>query len=119
MSFIGIGSPIPEICNLPGQGGAIEVSLDYPSAAVCNDAATQSPSQALPSGGVFSASPSGLNINTSTGVISGTVSGTVQTYSFTLRATAGGKTADRAFSIAAQQTNYFGDGSDGALDTTP
>ena len=63
--------------------------------------------------------PAGTTLNSSTGVISGTVSGTVQTYSFTLRATAGGKTADRAFSIATQQTNYFGDGSDGALDTTP
>ena len=59
MSFIGIGSPIPEIANLPGQGGAIEVSLDYPNAAVCNDEATQSPTYS-PTGGVFSASHQGL-----------------------------------------------------------
>ena len=63
--------------------------------------------------------PAGTTLNSSTGVISGTVSGTAQTYSFTLRATANGASVDRAFSIVASVTNYFGDGSDGALDTTP
>ena len=45
--------------------------------------------------------PSGLSLNTSTGVISGTASavGSDTTSSFTLRATANSKTADRAFSI--------------------
>lgn len=64
-----------------------------------------------------------LAINSSTGVISGTVgspsSGTSETISFTLRATAGSKTADRTFTITINASNYFGDGSDGALDTTP
>ena len=41
------------------------------------------------------------------------------TYNFTLRASdAEGQTVDRAFSITISP-NYFGDGSDGALDTTP
>ena len=102
--FLGIGSPIPEICNLPGQGGAIEVSLDYPSAAVCNDAATQSPSQALPSGGVFSASPSGLNINTSTGVITPTGS-TPATYTITY--TVSGESSSFTFTINPIQQSTF------------
>ena len=82
MSFIGIGSPIPEIANLPGQGGAIEVLLDYSSSAVCNNDPTLTPTQAEPAGGVFSASPSGLNINTSDGVITPTGS-TPATYTIT------------------------------------
>ena len=64
-----------------------------------------------------------LAINSSTGVISGTAgspsSGTSETISFTLRATANSKTADRVFTITINASNYFGDGSDGALDTTP
>jgi hypothetical protein len=43
--------------------------------------------------------PTGMTLNTSTGVISGTVSGSASTYNFDMRATAGGKTADRSFSI--------------------
>jgi len=45
--------------------------------------------------------PSGLSLNTSTGAITGTASavGSDTTSSFTLRATANSKTADRAFSI--------------------
>ena len=43
-----------------------------------------------------------------------------QTYNFTLRATdAENQTVDRAFSITVSVGNYYGDGSDGALDTTP
>ena len=63
-----------------------------------------------------------LTLNSSTGVISGdpTDVSSDTTLSFTLRATANSKTADRAFSILLKPpTNYFGDGSDGALDTTP
>ena len=45
--------------------------------------------------------PSGLSLNTSTGAITGTIGavGSSTTVNFTLRATAGGKTADRAFSF--------------------
>ena len=45
--------------------------------------------------------PSGLSLNTSTGAITGTAPdlASTTTYSFTLRATANSKTADRAFSI--------------------
>ena len=104
MSFIGIGSPIPEIANLPGQGGAIEVLLDYSSSAVCNDAATQSPSQAEPAGGVFSASPSGLNINTSTGVITPQGS-TPNTYTITY--TVSGESSSFTFTINPIQQSTF------------
>jgi len=63
-----------------------------------------------------------LTLNSSTGVISGdpTDVSSDTTLSFTLRATAGSKTSDRAFTILLKPpTNYFGDGSDGSLDTTP
>tara|TARA_Y100000114_G_scaffold150211_1_gene165444 strand:+ start:185 stop:2305 length:2121 start_codon:yes stop_codon:yes gene_type:complete len=57
--------------------------------------------------------PSGVTLNSSSGVISGSVGvSSPTTYSFTLRATAGGKTADRAFSftvnLAARAYNYTG-----------
>ena len=64
----------------------------------------------------------GLTLNSSTGVISGdpTNVGSSTVVSFTIRATANSKTADRNFSITITPlSNYFGDGSDGALDTTP
>ena len=63
-----------------------------------------------------------LTLNSSTGVISGdpTDVSTDTTLSFTVRATSGSNTTDRAFTITLKPpTNYFGDGSDGALDTTP
>ncbi len=48
----------------------------------------------------------GLTLNSATGAISGdpTDVAAVTTYNFTLRATAGGKTADRAFNIIVQDT---------------
>ena len=54
-------------------------------------------SYAIQSGSI----PAGLSFNTSTGAITGdaTAVGSHTTSSFTLRATAGGKTADRSFSI--------------------
>ena len=65
--------------------------------------------------------PSGLTLNTSTGVISGTEnsgSSSATTFNFTIRATdAENQTADRAFSINTANPNYFGDGSDGSLST--
>lgn len=65
--------------------------------------------------------PSGLTLNTSTGVISGTEnsgSSSPTTFNFTIRATdAENQTADRAFSINTANPNYFGDGSDGSLST--
>ena len=50
--------------------------------------------------------PSGLSLNTSTGAITGTIGavGSSTTVNFTLRATAGGKTADRAFSFVQSGT---------------
>ena len=68
--FLGIAATIPDLPNLPGQGGeSITVTLDYPSSNVCYDSAT-SPSDASPAGGVFSYTGSGtLDLNTSTGAI--------------------------------------------------
>ncbi len=68
--FIGVACTIPDITNLPGQGGeSITVTLDYPSSDVCYDGTT-SPSDASPAGGVFSYTGSGtLDLNTSTGAI--------------------------------------------------
>ena len=98
MSYTGIGSPIPNIASLPGQtGGEVEVTLDYPSAAVCNDDGILTPTFD-PAGGVFEATPTGLNIDTSTGVvtptgstpqdytISYTVSGVVSSFDLTINA---------------------------------
>ena len=62
--------------------------------------------------------PTGTSLS-SAGIISGTVGGSATTYSFTVRATANSKTVDRTFTITTELTNYFGDGSDGALNTTP
>ena len=97
MSYIGIGSPIPDISSLPGQtGGEIEVTLDYPSAAVCSNGSDQTPSVKSPNGGTFSSTPSGLSINSSSGVvdvsestpnnytISYTVDGVVSSFAFTI-----------------------------------
>ena len=68
--FLGIAATIPDLPNLPGQGGeSITVTLDYPSSDVCYDATT-SPSDASPAGGAFSYTGSGtLDLNTSTGAI--------------------------------------------------
>ena len=78
--LIGIGCTVPEIVNLPGQsGGEVEVALDYSLASACNNNDAFSPSQATPSGGVFSATPSGLNINSSTGEVT-PVGSTPQAY---------------------------------------
>jgi hypothetical protein len=68
--FIGVACTIPDLPNLPGQGGeSITVTLDYPSSDVCYDATT-SPSDASPAGGVFSYTGSGtLDLNTSNGAI--------------------------------------------------
>ena len=63
-----------------------------------------------------------LTLNSSTGVISGdpTNVSSDTTLSFNLRATSGTNTTDRSFSILlTPESNYFGDGSDGNLNTTP
>jgi len=105
MSFIGIGSPIPEIANLPGQGGAIEVLLNYSSAAECEgDLTPLTPTQAEPAGGVFDVSPSGLNINTSTGVITPAGS-TPNTYTITY--TVSGESSSFTFTINPLQQSTF------------
>ena len=105
MSYIGIGSPIPDISSLPGQtGGEIEVTLDYPSATVCNGDDAFSPSSATPPGGTFAATPSGLNINSSTGVVT-PVGSTPQAY--TISYTVSGVISQFALTINAVQQSTF------------
>jgi len=105
MSYIGISSPIPDISSLPGQtGGEIEVTLDYPSAAVCNGDDAFSPSSATPPGGTFGAEPSGLNINPSTGVVT-PVGSTPQAY--TISYTVSGVTSQFALTINNVEQSTF------------
>jgi len=105
MSYIGIGSPIPDLTSLPGQtGGEVEVTLDYPSSSACGDASPFSPSEATPSGGVFSSSPAGLNLNTSTGEVT-PVGSTPQTY--TISYTVSGLISQFALTINVVQQSTF------------
>jgi len=69
--FIGIAATVPDLPNLPGQGGAgPEVTLDYSSSNFCADASDPTLSDASPVGGVFSYTGVGtLDLNTSTGAI--------------------------------------------------
>ena len=67
------------------------------------------------------ASTMNLSLNSSTGAITGTAPSPTNatTYNFTIRATdQENQSADRNFSFTISP-NYFGDGSDGALNTTP
>ena len=105
MSYIGIGSPIPEIASLPGQtGGEVTVTLDYPSSAVCTSASPFSPSEATPPGGTFAATPSGLTINASTGEVTPSTS-TPQAY--TISYTVSGVTSQFALTVNAVQQSTF------------
>ena len=105
MSYIGIGSPLPDLSSLPGQtGGEVEVTLDYPSSSACGDASPFSPSEATPSGGVFSSSPAGLNLNTSTGEVT-PVGSTPQTY--TISYTVSGLISQFALTINVVQQSTF------------
>ena len=63
--------------------------------------------------------PGGLSLNSSTGAITGdpTNVSASTTSTFTARVTANSKTTDRTFAIVVTPTNYFGNGSDGALST--
>ena len=105
MSYIGIGSPLPDISNLPGQtGGEVEVTLDYPSAAVCSTASDQTPTFS-PAGGSFaSSSPSNLVVNSSTGVIdiSASTAG-----SYTITYTVEGVPSSFAFTLSQTNASSF------------
>ena len=84
--IIGIGNTIPEIVNLPGQGGeVILLTISYPSSAFCPSASDPTPTVSGNVGaGTFSAGSglqfldTGSNTGSSTGVvdISNTVTGT-------------------------------------------
>ena len=104
MTFIGIGSPIPELPTLPGQTGpAVEVTLDYPSSSACKSVTSLSPAEATPAGGAFS-STAGLTINSSTGVVNPSTS-TAGVY--TISYTVSGVVSQFALTIIAVQSAAF------------
>jgi hypothetical protein len=104
MTFIGIGSPIPELPTLPGQtGAAVEVTLDYPSSSACKSVTSLSPAEATPAGGAFS-STAGLTINSSTGVVNPSTS-TAGVY--TISYTVSGVVSQFALTIIAVQSAAF------------
>jgi len=104
----------PVWSTVSGSLGSFNTNASVSTTVVAIDAESDTVVYSVLSGSL----PTGLTLNSSTGVISGTISSyTNSTSSFTLRATANSKTADRAFSITEVLTNYFGSGSDGSLST--
>lgn len=87
----------PTFTTAAGQIGGGFTGDSYSYTVAASDADGETVSYALHSGSL----PTGGSLNTSTGVISGTHPsvGSTTTFSFTIRATSGSKTADRAFSI--------------------
>jgi len=99
MSYLGIGSQIPTLKNLR----ELEVTLDYPVANACEQDSTVIPSIKEPAGGTFSATPSGLSID-SNGVItpgSSTVGNYVISY------TVNGLVGNFDFEIVADKASGF------------
>ena len=105
MSYIGIGSPIPDISSLPGQtGGEVEVDLSYTSASACTADSDLTPTFS-PAGGSFaSSSPSNLVVNSSTGVIdiSASTAG-----SYTITYTVEGVPSSFAFTLSQTNASSF------------
>ena len=104
MTYLGIGSPIPTLKTLRES----TVTLNYPVANACEqDNTAVAPSIKEPAGGTFSATPSGLSID-SNGVITPS-SSTVGTY--TVLYTASGSSASFTFDIVADKASGFSYGS--------
>jgi len=104
MTYLGIGSPIPTLKTLREAA----VTLNYPVASACEqDNTAVAPSIKEPAGGTFSATPSGLSID-SNGVITPS-SSTVGTY--TVLYTASGSSASFTFDIVADKASGFSYGS--------
>ena len=104
----------PTWSTASGSLGSFNTTASVNVSATATDADGDTISYSILSGSL----PTGLSLNSSTGAITGTISSySNSTSSFTLRATANSKTADRAFSITEVLTNYFGSGSDGSLST--
>jgi len=103
----------PVFTTPAGQIGGGFVGDSYSYTVAATDADGETVSYSLQSGSL----PTGGSLNSSTGVISGTHPsvGSTTTFSFTIRATANGVTADRAFSIqskvAGSPTFYTSSGS--------
>ena len=104
-------------------GGGSSVNLSVSASTVDSSAITFSETTAiLTSDTDTPATTMNLSLNSSTGAITGTAPDVANdtTYTFTLRATdLETQTADRQFSITVQVANYFGDETDGELNTTP
>ena len=94
----------PSWSTASGQiGGSILEGVSTSTTVSATDADGDTVAYSVQSGSL----PSGLSLNSSSGVISGTPSAVSSdtTSSFTLRATANTKTADRAFSMVVKQSN--------------
>ena len=88
-----------------GAGSSISLTVS------ATDSEGQTVSYLLASGSL----PAGTSLDSSTGVISGTNTDTIDTtYNFTLSASDGINTSSRSFSVVIEVQNYFGDGSDGS-----
>ena len=87
----------PVFSTPAGQIGGGFTGDAYSYTVAASDADGETVSYSLQSGSL----PTGGSLNSTTGVISGTHPsvGSTTTFSFTIRATSGGKTTDRAFSI--------------------
>ena len=82
---IGIGTPIPYLANLPGQGGeVILLTISYPSSAFCPSASDSTPTVSGNVGaGTFSSTAGLVFVSTSTGEINISASTPGATYTIT------------------------------------
>ena len=95
--YLGIGSPIPEICNLPGQTGeGISAAFSYSKSSFRQDESDPTPTITGTQGGTFTSTPSGLSINSSTGTIDLSVSAIK---SYTITYTVQGISAQQSLSV--------------------
>ena len=83
--IIGIGNTVPEIVNLPGQGGeVILLTISYPSSAFCPSASDPTPTVSGNVGaGTFSSTAGLVFVSTSTGEINISASTPGATYTIT------------------------------------
>ena len=97
MSFIGIGTIIPDIVNLPGQTGeGISAAFSYSKSSFRQDESDPTPTITGTQGGTFTSSPSGLSINSSTGTIDLSISAI---RSYTITYTVQGISAQQSLSV--------------------
>lgn len=117
MSFIGIGTILPDLVNLPGQTGeGISAAFSYSKSSFRQDESDPTPTITGTQGGTFTSLPSGLTINSSTGTIDLENS---SLGSYTITYTVQGVSAQQGLSVISPLTidNNFSMLFDGAQDT--